>query len=174
MIKKKSTLDANIWYVFSVYEGHVPWWYDGGKLKCCIKSAGIKYFSWTVFRSTDHEGLSIKFIAKVADFSSIWSNEFCGLVNFNCLIAWKAVEKDAECQMTESLFFFFSLMVWVCFLVSGRSRIQRLAENTVYFRRRLREMGFIIYGNNDSPVVPMMLYMPAKIGLVFFLSLSLF
>ncbi|KAI2654245.1 Serine palmitoyltransferase 2 [Labeo rohita] len=55
-------------------------------------------------------------------------------------------------------------MVWVCFLVSGRSRIQRLAENTVYFRRRLREMGFIIYGNNDSPVVPMMLYMPAKIG----------
>ncbi|XP_042629751.1 serine palmitoyltransferase 2-like [Cyprinus carpio] len=46
----------------------------------------------------------------------------------------------------------------------GRSRIQRLAENTVYFRRRLQEMGFIIYGNNDSPVVPMMLYMPAKIG----------
>ncbi|KAA0710999.1 Serine palmitoyltransferase 2 [Triplophysa tibetana] len=45
-----------------------------------------------------------------------------------------------------------------------RSRIQRLAENTVYFRRRMLEMGFIIYGNNDSPVVPMMLYMPAKIG----------
>ncbi|XP_036450044.1 LOW QUALITY PROTEIN: serine palmitoyltransferase 2 [Colossoma macropomum] len=46
----------------------------------------------------------------------------------------------------------------------GRERVQRLAENTVYFRRRLREMGFIIYGNNDSPVVPLMLYMPAKIG----------
>ncbi|TTG77878.1 Serine palmitoyltransferase 2 [Bagarius yarrelli] len=46
----------------------------------------------------------------------------------------------------------------------GRDRVQRLAENTNYFRRRLREMGFIIYGNNDSPVVPMMLYMPAKIG----------
>uniref|UniRef100_A0A674A0F8 Aminotransferase class I/classII domain-containing protein n=1 Tax=Salmo trutta TaxID=8032 RepID=A0A674A0F8_SALTR len=25
-------------------------------------------------------------------------------------------------------------------------------------------MGFIIYDNNDSPVVPMMLYMPSKIG----------
>uniref|UniRef100_A0A7N9AW60 serine C-palmitoyltransferase n=1 Tax=Mastacembelus armatus TaxID=205130 RepID=A0A7N9AW60_9TELE len=46
----------------------------------------------------------------------------------------------------------------------GSERIQQLAENTVYFRKRLREMGFIIYGNNDSPVVPMMLYMPAKIG----------
>uniref|UniRef100_A0A6Q2YMK2 serine C-palmitoyltransferase n=1 Tax=Esox lucius TaxID=8010 RepID=A0A6Q2YMK2_ESOLU len=41
---------------------------------------------------------------------------------------------------------------------------QQLSENTTYFRRKLREMGFIIYGNNDSPVVPMMLYMPAKIG----------
>uniref|UniRef100_A0A673K7A9 serine C-palmitoyltransferase n=1 Tax=Sinocyclocheilus rhinocerous TaxID=307959 RepID=A0A673K7A9_9TELE len=40
----------------------------------------------------------------------------------------------------------------------------QLSENTTYFRRRLHEMGFIIYGNNDSPVVPLMLYMPAKIG----------
>lgn len=46
----------------------------------------------------------------------------------------------------------------------GSERVQQLAENTVYFRKRLREMGFIIYGNNDSPVVPLMLYMPAKIG----------
>ncbi|XP_043999687.1 serine palmitoyltransferase 2-like isoform X1 [Gambusia affinis] len=46
----------------------------------------------------------------------------------------------------------------------GSDRIRQLAENTAYFRRRLREMGFIIYGNDDSPVVPMMLYMPAKIG----------
>ncbi|GAA6108818.1 N-ethylmaleimide-sensitive factor b, partial [Tachysurus ichikawai] len=46
----------------------------------------------------------------------------------------------------------------------SRDRIQRLAENTNYFRKRLREMGFIIYGNYDSPVVPMMLYLPAKIG----------
>ncbi|KAM4662252.1 serine palmitoyltransferase 2 isoform 1-T6 [Discoglossus pictus] len=46
----------------------------------------------------------------------------------------------------------------------GRDRVEQLAENTRYFRRRLTEMGFIIYGNSDSPVVPLMLYMPAKIG----------
>ncbi|MEQ2201783.1 hypothetical protein XENOCAPTIV_018034, partial [Xenoophorus captivus] len=46
----------------------------------------------------------------------------------------------------------------------GCDRVRWLAENTIYFRQRLREMGFIIYGNNESPVVPMMLYMPAKIG----------
>ncbi|XP_028421945.1 serine palmitoyltransferase 2-like isoform X2 [Perca flavescens] len=46
----------------------------------------------------------------------------------------------------------------------GCERVRQLAKNTVYFRKRLREMGFIIYGNEGSPVVPMMLYMPAKIG----------
>ncbi|XP_072300893.1 serine palmitoyltransferase 2b [Eucyclogobius newberryi] len=46
----------------------------------------------------------------------------------------------------------------------GAERLKQLSENTTYFRQRLREMGFIIYGNNDSPVVPLMLYMPAKIG----------
>ncbi|TRY86585.1 hypothetical protein DNTS_018580 [Danionella cerebrum] len=47
---------------------------------------------------------------------------------------------------------------------SGQERLGQLAENTIYFRRRLEEMGFIIYGNKESPVVPLMLYMPAKIG----------
>lgn len=46
----------------------------------------------------------------------------------------------------------------------GCERIRQLAKNTTYFRTRLQEMGFIIYGNKDSPVVPLMLYMVAKIG----------
>ncbi|XP_063146244.1 serine palmitoyltransferase 2 [Candoia aspera] len=46
----------------------------------------------------------------------------------------------------------------------GKLRIQQLTENTRYFRRQLKKMGFIIYGNEDSPVVPLMLYMPAKLG----------
>ncbi|XP_068199199.1 serine palmitoyltransferase 2b [Antennarius striatus] len=46
----------------------------------------------------------------------------------------------------------------------GADRLTELAENTKYFRRKLHDMGFIIYGNSDSPVVPLMLYMPAKIG----------
>lgn len=46
----------------------------------------------------------------------------------------------------------------------GRKRIQQLSWNTRYFRYRLHKMGFIIYGNKDSPVVPMLLFMPSKIG----------
>lgn len=50
--------------------------------------------------------------------------------------------------------------------VSGLQRVRQLAENTRYFRRRLHELGFIIYGNEDSPVVPLLVYVPGKIGYV--------
>jgi serine palmitoyltransferase len=46
---------------------------------------------------------------------------------------------------------------------SGKKRITQLAENTRYFRRKLVDMGFIVYGNQNSPVVPMLLYMPARV-----------
>uniref|UniRef100_A0A0R3TAC4 Aminotran_1_2 domain-containing protein n=1 Tax=Rodentolepis nana TaxID=102285 RepID=A0A0R3TAC4_RODNA len=38
-----------------------------------------------------------------------------------------------------------------------------LAWNIRYFRAHLHQMGLIIYGNRDSPVVPMILYMPGKL-----------
>ncbi|XP_021498226.1 serine palmitoyltransferase 3 [Meriones unguiculatus] len=47
----------------------------------------------------------------------------------------------------------------------GVQRIQQLEANIKYFRKRLTEMGFIIYGNDCSPIVPMLLYMPAKIAI---------
>ncbi|XP_037667773.1 LOW QUALITY PROTEIN: serine palmitoyltransferase 3 [Choloepus didactylus] len=46
----------------------------------------------------------------------------------------------------------------------GLQKIQQLAKNTRYFRQRLKEMGFIIYGNDDSPIIPLLLYMPSKIS----------
>ena len=39
----------------------------------------------------------------------------------------------------------------------------RLARNSRYFRRRLQRLGCVVYGHDDSPVVPMMLFVPAKI-----------
>lgn len=46
----------------------------------------------------------------------------------------------------------------------GQKRIQQLARNTRYFRRRLNQIGVIIYGNEDSPVVPMLVYLFSKMG----------
>uniref|UniRef100_A0A3Q3IPG8 serine C-palmitoyltransferase n=1 Tax=Monopterus albus TaxID=43700 RepID=A0A3Q3IPG8_MONAL len=46
----------------------------------------------------------------------------------------------------------------------GIRRVRQLAENIRYFRARLKEMGYIIYGSDDSPVVPVLLYMPGKVA----------
>ena len=47
-----------------------------------------------------------------------------------------------------------------------REERKQLARNTRYFRRRLNQIGVIIYGNEDSPVVPMLVYLFSKIGAV--------
>jgi len=45
---------------------------------------------------------------------------------------------------------------------SGLTRLESLHSNANYFRRRLTEMGFHIIGDDDSPVIPMMVYHIAK------------
>ena len=45
----------------------------------------------------------------------------------------------------------------------GLNRVKALARNSKYFRRRLQQMGFIVYGHDDSPVIPIILFMPAKV-----------
>ncbi|KAI8809477.1 pyridoxal phosphate-dependent transferase [Cladochytrium replicatum] len=45
----------------------------------------------------------------------------------------------------------------------GKRRIQALARNSQYFSRELRKLGFIVYGSEASPVVPMLLFHPCKI-----------
>uniref|UniRef100_A0A914Y9B1 serine C-palmitoyltransferase n=1 Tax=Panagrolaimus superbus TaxID=310955 RepID=A0A914Y9B1_9BILA len=47
----------------------------------------------------------------------------------------------------------------------GEKRIEKLSRNSRYFRRRLKQMGFILYGSDDSPVVPILLYFPTQCGL---------
>ncbi|KAK2576020.1 hypothetical protein KPH14_007372 [Odynerus spinipes] len=49
---------------------------------------------------------------------------------------------------------------------AGRERTKQLARNIRYFRRRLNQIGVIIYGNEDSPVVPMLVYLFSKIWAV--------
>ena len=46
----------------------------------------------------------------------------------------------------------------------GKRRIRQLAENTRYFRDKLAKMGFIVFGNDASPVVPVILLMPSRIA----------
>ncbi|KAG9484352.1 hypothetical protein GDO78_009983 [Eleutherodactylus coqui] len=48
--------------------------------------------------------------------------------------------------------------------LTGQQRVNQLAENTRYFRQKLHDLKLIIYGNEDSPIVPVLMYMPTKVG----------
>jgi len=45
----------------------------------------------------------------------------------------------------------------------GKKRIETLRRNSIYFRKKLKQLGFIVYGREDSPVVPLMTFFPSKI-----------
>ncbi|KAF5302236.1 hypothetical protein FQA39_LY10275 [Lamprigera yunnana] len=47
----------------------------------------------------------------------------------------------------------------------GKRKIEALARNRKYFRQRLAQIGFIIYGCEDSPVVPILVYLYSKIAM---------
>ena len=53
-------------------------------------------------------------------------------------------------------------VLYILRIFVGRMRISKLQWNCRYFRRHLHEMGFIIYGSMDSPVVPLLMFYPAK------------
>lgn len=44
----------------------------------------------------------------------------------------------------------------------GEERLQRLAFNSRYLRLGLKKLGFIVYGADDSPVIPLLLFLPGK------------
>jgi len=46
---------------------------------------------------------------------------------------------------------------------SGLERLQRITFNSRYLRLGLKRLGFIVYGHDDSPVVPLILYHPGKL-----------
>lgn len=44
----------------------------------------------------------------------------------------------------------------------GHERLRRLAFNVRYLSRGLKKLGFITYGHEDSPIIPMLLFNPGK------------
>ena len=48
--------------------------------------------------------------------------------------------------------------------IRGAQKLARIRENSNFFRSELQKMGFEVLGDNDSPVMPIMLYSPSKIA----------
>jgi serine palmitoyltransferase len=47
----------------------------------------------------------------------------------------------------------------------GRMRLQRLAFNARYLSRALNKLGFIVFGHDDSPIIPLLTFNPGKMPL---------
>lgn len=47
----------------------------------------------------------------------------------------------------------------------GRERLRRLAFNSRYLSSGLRKLGFIVFGHRDSPIIPLLLFNPGKMGM---------
>ncbi|KAI0088320.1 serine palmitoyltransferase 2 [Irpex rosettiformis] len=52
----------------------------------------------------------------------------------------------------------------MCDCSDSQMRLRRLAFNARYLNRALRKLGFITYGHDDSPVVPLLLFNPGKMA----------
>jgi len=46
----------------------------------------------------------------------------------------------------------------------GKDIIKRLRENSNFFRKKLKEFDFHIIGDEDSPIIPLMLHIPGNLG----------
>ncbi|KAL1898298.1 serine palmitoyltransferase component [Ceratocystis pirilliformis] len=46
----------------------------------------------------------------------------------------------------------------------GKERLQRIAFNSRYLRLGLKRLGFIVYGHDDSPIIPAAVYNPGKMA----------
>jgi serine palmitoyltransferase len=44
----------------------------------------------------------------------------------------------------------------------GRDRLRRLTFNCRYLSGCLKKLGFIVFGHQDSPIVPMLVFAPGK------------
>uniref|UniRef100_A0A7R9U0T7 serine C-palmitoyltransferase n=1 Tax=Pinguiococcus pyrenoidosus TaxID=172671 RepID=A0A7R9U0T7_9STRA len=47
----------------------------------------------------------------------------------------------------------------------GKRKLTALTENANFFRKSLIDMGLHLYGDWDSPIIPVLIYMPMKLGL---------
>lgn len=47
----------------------------------------------------------------------------------------------------------------------GKDRLRRLAFNCRYLSGCLKKLGFIVYGHQDSPIVPLLVFGPGKMVL---------
>jgi len=72
---------------------------------------------------------------------------------------------------TDGFYFFYILKYTrgskLIIIKIGQDRIKKLYENSYYFHKRMKELGFLVYGELGSPVVPVSVYNPGRLAYYF-------
>lgn len=58
----------------------------------------------------------------------------------------------------------FTLMVLMMLNMIGIQRIEAIRENSLYFYHSLKKLGFIVWGHPGSPIIPLLVFYPAKLA----------
>jgi serine palmitoyltransferase len=87
---------------------------------------------------------------KLIDFLRINSHANCYASSMSAPVCWQIIRTLQTIMNMDGM-------------NQGAVRIKQLHDNTKYFREKLTNMGFIVYGNSSSPVVPAMICIPSKV-----------
>mmetsp|Transcript_20047 Transcript_20047/g.47911 ORF Transcript_20047/g.47911 Transcript_20047/m.47911 type:complete len:610 (+) Transcript_20047:430-2259(+) len=118
---------------------------------CGVDTADIDIMMGTFTKSFGGMGGYIAASKEVIEFlrekcaGSIYHNSLSPVVCQQCLSAFKIIMGEDGTNV-------------------GKHKLQSLRDNSNYFRMKLREMGLLVMGHYDSPIMPVMLFHATKIS----------
>jgi len=118
---------------------------------CGVDTADVDIMMGTFTKSFGGMGGYIAASKEVISFlrrkcaGSIYHNSLSPIVCQQCLSAFKVIMGEDGTSV-------------------GKQKLQALRDNSNYFRMRLQEMGLLVMGHYDSPIMPVMLFHATKIS----------
>jgi serine palmitoyltransferase len=97
---------------------------------------------------------------------TVFSSSMCPVVVQQVLSAFTVLlgEDGSNIGMFPWWLVFPLILHPVWWVLAGQEKLASIRRNSNYFRKALRDMGLEVLGDDDSPVIPIMLFNPAKIG----------
>ena len=99
-----------------------------------------------------------------------WFQQRCWWIIFALLYIFFSCHMFSVVSFSTHIYACACIHFYICitikcqlFFTTGAQKLARIRENSNFFRSELQKMGFEVLGDNDSPVMPIMLYNPAKI-----------
>ena len=84
-------------------------------------------------------------VLRISSAGTLYHNSMCPIVCQQILTAFKVIMNEDGTDI-------------------GKQKLVALRENSNYFRAAMKRLGLHVYGHEDSPIIPVMIYMPGKVA----------